>query len=346
MWLRQSDQFDRVTEFLGRRAMLSSARHVMAVVAGSSALVPVMFLIALRRPTPGPCLIGAFAAAFTIGMTAFWLTRWPTRRQSEVTVSAGTVLIAVWSLTQPTATGAVLTSMAAAVTGGYIAFFHSSRLLLFNFLAALIMAVSGSMRMAHDSDLGTAAAAFWLIWFLNLSVPLSIRGMSRAMGSYAMRSEADPLTRLLNRRAFTDAISRQLTDSADSLNLTLLMVDLDDFKRVNYTHGHPAGDRTLLAVAELLRRHSPPTAEICRAGGEEFLIAMISTRQFDVEPIAARLCAAIADLPHDITASIGTTSAALNPENGLTSMIEQLIAAADRAMYSAKRNGGNRVQHA
>jgi diguanylate cyclase (GGDEF)-like protein len=327
--------------------MLRSARHMMAIVAGSSALVPVTFLITLRRPTAGACIIGGFAAAFTIGMTAFWLTRWPTRRQSEVTVSAGTVLIAVWSLTQPTAAGAVLTSMAAAVTGGYIAFFHSSRLLLFNFFAAFVIAVSGSVRLAHDSDPGTAAAAFWLIWFLNLSVPLSIRGMSRAMGSYAMRSEADPLTRLLNRRAFTEAISRQLTThSADNLNLTLLMVDLDDFKRVNDTHGHPTGDRALLAVAELLRRHSPPTAEICRAGGEEFLIAMIGTRQFDVEPMAARLCAAIAELPHDITASIGTTSAALKPGNGLTSIIDQLIAAADRAMYSAKRNGGNQVQHA
>jgi diguanylate cyclase len=326
--------------------MLRSARQTMAVVAGSSALVPVTFLITVPRPTPGACVIGVFAAAFTIGMTVFWLTRWPTRRQSEVTVTAGTVLIAVWSLSQPTATGAVLTSMAAAVTGGYIAFFHSPRLLLFNFVAALIMAVSGSMRVAHDSDPGTAVAAFWLIWFLNLSVPLSIRGMSRAMGSYAMRSEADPLTSLLNRRAFTDAISHQLTGSADTLNLTLLMVDLDDFKRVNDTYGHPAGDRALLAVADLLRRHSPPTAEICRAGGEEFLVAMVSTRQFDVQPMAARLCAAIAELPHDITASIGTTSAALNPQSGMASMIEQLIAAADRAMYSAKRSGGNRVQHA
>jgi diguanylate cyclase (GGDEF)-like protein len=316
------------------------------VVAGSSALVPVTFLITARRLTPGACAIGVFAAAFTIGMTVFWLTRWPTRRQSEVTVTAGTVLIAVWSLSQPTATGAVLTSMAAAVTGGYIAFFHRPRLLLFNFLAALIMAVSGSMRVARDSDPGTAAAAFWLIWFLNLAVPLSIRGMSRAMGSYAMRSEADPLTSLLNRRAFTDAIGRQLTGSADTLNLTLLMVDLDDFKRVNDTHGHPAGDRALLAVADLLRRHSPPTAEICRAGGEEFLIAMVSTPQFDVQPMAARLCAAIAELPHDITASIGTASAALNSQNGMASMIEQLIAAADHAMYSAKRSGGNRVQHA
>jgi diguanylate cyclase (GGDEF)-like protein len=344
--LRQSDQFDRITEFLSRRRVLRSARQIMAVVAGSSALVPVTFLITVRRPTAGACVIGAVAAAFTIGMTVFWLTRWPTRRQSEVSVTAGTVLIAVWSLSQPTATGAVLTSMAAAVTGGYIAFFHSSRLLLFNFAAALIMAVSGSLRVARDSDLGTAAAAFWLIWFINLSVPLSIRGMSRAMGSYAMRSEADPLTSLLNRRAFTDAISRQLTDSAGDMDLTLLMVDLDDFKRVNDTHGHPAGDRALLAVADLLRRHSPPTAEICRAGGEEFLIAMIGARQFDVQPMTARLCAAIAELPHDITASIGTSSAALNPETGLASTIEQLIAAADRAMYSAKRNGGNRVQHA
>jgi GGDEF domain-containing protein len=62
--------------------------------------------------------------------------------------------------------------------------------------------------------------------------------------------------------------------------------------------------------------------------------------------MAARLCAAIAELPHDITTSIGTTSAAVSPVTGLTSMIEQPVTAADRAMYSTKRNGGNRVQHA
>lgn len=326
--------------------MLRPARYIMAIVVGSSALVPLTFLATARRPTTGVGAIGVFSAAFTIGMTALWLTRWPTRRQSEVTVSVGTVLIAVWSLIQPTATGAVLTCMAAAVTGGYIAFFHSLKLLLFNVLVALIIAVLSSLRLAHESDLSTAAAAFWLIWFLNLSVPLSIRGMSRAMGSYAMRSEVDPLTGLLNRRAFTDAVTRQLrTHSAGDLNLTLLMVDIDDFKRVNDTHGHPAGDRALLAVADLLRRHSPPTAAVCRAGGEEFLIAVITTCQFDVEPMAARLCAAIAELPHDITVSIGTTGATLNPVIGPAAVIEQLIAAADRAMYLAKRNGGNRTQH-
>ncbi len=326
--------------------MLRSTRIIMAFVAGSSAPVPVAFLADVRRPTAVAWTIGGFAAAFIIGMTAFWLTRWPTRRQSQLTVSAGTVLIAVWSLAQPTATGAVLACMAAAVTGGYIAFFHSLRLLLFNLVVALVIAVCGSLRLARDSDPGTAAAAFWLIWFLNLSVPLSIRGMSRAMGSYAMRSEADPLTRLLNRRAFIEAINRQLTiRSPANLCLTLIMVDLDDFKRVNDTHGHAAGDRALLAVAELLRAHSPPTAAICRAGGEEFLIAMITTRRCDVEPLAARLCAAIAELPHDITASIGTTSAAIDIVNGPASVIEQLVAAADRAMYLAKRNGGNQAQH-
>jgi diguanylate cyclase (GGDEF)-like protein len=98
-------------------------------------------------------------------------------------------------------------------------------------------------------------------------------------------------------------------------------------------------------VADLLRRHSPPTADICRAGGEEFLIAMITTRPFDVAPLAARLCAAVAELPLDVTASIGTTSATLSALDGSASVVEQLIAAADRGMYLAKRNGGNRTQH-
>ncbi|PRC62787.1 GGDEF domain-containing protein, partial [Mycobacterium sp. ITM-2017-0098] len=68
-------------------------------------------------------------------------------------------------------------------------------------------------------------------------------------------------------RGFADAVRRRLTGTPDAdSHLGLLMVDLDDFKLVNDTHGHAAGDRALQAVADLLRRCSPRDAAICRAG--------------------------------------------------------------------------------
>ena len=319
----------------------------MAIVASSAALVPISFLGGLRWPPVPLIALGVVGAIITIGMTAFWLVRWPTRRQSEAAVTTGVLLIAVWSLAQPTPAVALLACTATAVTGGYIAFFHSTKLLLFNFVVAIAIATTASWRLAEATTAGTAIAAFWLVWFLNLTVPLSIRGMARAMGTFAMRSDADPLTGLLNRRGFARRVSSELVGShpTDS-HLAVVMVDLDDFKLVNDTHGHAAGDRALTAVAELLRQHVPPSAAICRAGGEEFLIAMTNDGSA-TDSIAAQLCTAISALPHDVTASIGTSRTPLDAlqSRDRGSLLDDLIAAADSAMYAAKRNGGNQVQH-
>src|SRR6202020_2341600 len=107
----------------------------------------------------------------------------------------------------------VLSCCALAVTGGYVAFFHNARILTFNVVVAVGLAIVTTLRMAREVNVATAAAAFWLIWFLNLSVPLAIRAITRAMGTYAQRSDEDPLTGLLNRRAFIDAVLDRLSSS-------------------------------------------------------------------------------------------------------------------------------------
>jgi diguanylate cyclase (GGDEF)-like protein len=173
-------------------------------------------------------------------------------------------------------------------------------------------------------------------------------GAARALRVYAIRSDTDPLTGLLNRRAFVETVTRRLAGRGSGRTYaTVVMVDLDDFKRINDTHGHATGDRVLLEVAELLRRHNPPGGAVCRAGGEEFLLAILGERAA-AQATVRRLCDAIAALPHDVTASIGTKSVSSDTVSGSASeaLVEELIAAADHAMYLAKRNGGNRVQHA
>jgi diguanylate cyclase len=175
-------------------------------------------------------------------------------------------------------------------------------------------------------------------------VPLIIWGMSQAMGTYVERAEQDPLTGLL-KRAFTEAVPVRLVDhNAAHTHLAVMMLDLDDFKGINDTHGHSAGDRPLQVVAELLREHSPADAIICRAGGEEFLIALTCTID-DVAPLASLFCGAVARHPSGITASIGTACAELHLLRTVDGghLIEELIALADSAMYAAKRRGGNQA---
>jgi diguanylate cyclase (GGDEF)-like protein len=344
-WWHQPDRFDWTTNFLRERHWLRSAQVIMAVVAGSSALGPVSNLVS-RDPRPGRATVVFVAAAFTIGMTAVWLMRWPTRRQSEVTVLVGVACIAGWSATEPNSAIAALTCTAAAVTGGYVAFFHGPKLHVLNLCVAVAIASVAAVRLDRDAGLATAVTAFWVIWFLNVSVPIAIWGISEAMCRYAIRSDEDPLTGLLNRRGFIEAMTRQLaTRETGATHLTVHMVDLDDFKRVNDTHGHAAGDRVLTEVADLLRNQTPPTATICRAGGEEFLVAMMSHSCTEGASIAPRLCAAISAIPDAVTASIGSTCAALEGigEHAVRHVVEGLIAGVDTAMYAAKRDGGNQV---
>jgi diguanylate cyclase (GGDEF)-like protein len=345
--LHQPDQYEWITTFLRQRGMLRSARIILVVVAGSSALVPLSLLPSQSQAGVVEVITGVVAVTFTVGVTVLWLTRWPTRRQSQAGVVIGALCVAGWSLVQPTAALAALACTAMAVTGGYIAFFHGPKLLLFNGVLAVAVTTAAVLRLANEVNMATAASAFWINTFLNLSVPLGIWGMSRAMGVYALRSEEDALTGLLNRRAFSDAVSNRLANPPPGhTHLAVVMLDLDNFKRINDTHGHLAGDRALRAVAGLLREHTPADAVICRAGGEEFLVTLTSVTS-DVKPVTAQFCAALDGLLPKITASIGTASAELHRLTGpdVAWSIDELIMIADSAMYAAKRRGGNQVHH-
>ncbi|OBG28754.1 hypothetical protein A5764_24445 [Mycobacterium sp. 852002-51057_SCH5723018] len=346
-WLGQPDQFDWITDILRERGIIRSAQWTLAVVSSMTVLVPVTSFLSTRHPTAEIVILDATAAIFILGVSVFWLTRWPNRLQSQTFGVVGALCIAGWSLAQPTVTLAALGCCAMATNGGYIALFHSNRLLVFNVAVAIPVAAVVSAHLAFEADIGTALAALWVISILNLSTPLVMRGMSRAMGTYAVRADQDALTGLLNRRGFTAALTRRLADPrAADTHLIVVMLDLDAFKRVNDTFGHAAGDRALTAVADVLRQRTAPTSVLCRAGGEEFLIAVMSPSP-NADSTSAQLRSAIATLPHQVTASIGTATAEL-PSLGIPDIagfIEKIVDVADTAMYIAKRRGGNQAHH-
>jgi diguanylate cyclase (GGDEF)-like protein len=346
-WLREPDQFDSVSSFLRERGLLVAARAIMVVVAASAALIPISALAFAHHTTTASVLVSIFGSALCLGMASCWLTRWPTRRVSRHSVLLGAGLAAGWSLTQPSPALAALACTAMAVTGGYLAFFHNFGSVLLNGVSAAAIGIVAAVRLARDIDLASAVAAFWIMWLLNLAVPLGVRAVSKAMTHYAIRSDEDSLTGLLNRRAFGETVARRLiaeVRKSPTLHLVVMMIDLDDFKRVNDTHGHATGDRTLLRVAELLRAHMPDEAALCRAGSEEFLVAVTSTAHGAAE-LTTPLCDAVRTHCGDVTASIGVASV----DGGKTrttepgELIDRLIDAADRAMYDAKRNGGDRM---
>jgi two-component system cell cycle response regulator len=157
----------------------------------------------------------------------------------------------------------------------------------------------------------------------------------------------DSLTGLMNRRAFMEAMDRERSRAArHTLPLSLLMLDVDHFKRVNGTHGHDAGDAVLRGIAAVLTKIARKSDFVSRWGGEEFIVALAQTAEAGGRVAAERVRRAIADTPFVLpngeslraTASVGLASAASQIE------FEELVGRADRALYAAKARGRNRVE--
>lgn len=153
------------------------------------------------------------------------------------------------------------------------------------------------------------------------------------------QSLRDPLTGLFNRRRFDAALARELDRANRYQNpLSVLLIDLDGFKQVNDTHGHAAGDRVLVHVANLLRANVRGTDIVARTGGDEFAILLPESNAAAAKGVAAKLTEAIdedvirwGDETLAIGASIGIASCG---DTDTTSAA--LLAEADARMYAAK----------
>jgi diguanylate cyclase (GGDEF)-like protein len=158
----------------------------------------------------------------------------------------------------------------------------------------------------------------------------------------------DPLTRLYNRRSFRDALDREVRRSRRyELGLSLAMLDLDDFKRVNDLYGHLFGDVVLQRVARLVRRSIREADVACRYGGEEIAVILPETERLGAYAVANRIREKIeTSFRDEVTGGRSvpmTLSGGLStyPEDGLEPDV--LVARADEALYIAKRGGKNRI---
>ncbi|OGW51327.1 MAG: hypothetical protein A2V62_05395 [Nitrospirae bacterium RBG_19FT_COMBO_58_9] len=157
----------------------------------------------------------------------------------------------------------------------------------------------------------------------------------------------DPLTGLLNHSAILNALNQELSRAERSLRpVAVLIADLDHFKRVNDTYGHPVGDAVIREAAQRLRESARLYDHVGRVGGEEFLIVAPDCDLDTLQECAERFRTAISDMPFDtpsgpltITVSIGAT--VWSSQNPLTA--ELLRRMADYALYRVKNRGRNGI---
>jgi diguanylate cyclase (GGDEF)-like protein len=157
------------------------------------------------------------------------------------------------------------------------------------------------------------------------------------------QAQTDPLTGLYNHRTFHERLRIALTAASRSHHaVSVLMLDIDDFKRVNDVYGHGSGDEILRALADTLKSAVRASDVVCRLGGEEFAIVMTSRDPEDAERLARRLVEHVSETAFEpagkVTISVGL---ARGPEHAMNP--RELIACAEAAMMTAKARGKNQI---
>jgi diguanylate cyclase (GGDEF)-like protein len=234
-------------------------------------------------------------------------------------------------------------------------------------LSALFNAARYDVGFYGGRIYGLLAASLVLVVLLHENAKLylqlhKLRDSDRAKAAELHRlSVVDPLTGIANRRAFEDALDQEWRRMArHQTALSLLMIDVDYFKRFNDSYGHVAGDQCLRAVAQALAGRARRAGEMAaRYGGEEFAVLLPHTEIAAAGKLAGVIVESVREraIPHRasevapyVTVSIGVASIADLPasagafaRDGGTTAATVLIEAADQALYRAKTGGRNRV---
>jgi two-component system, cell cycle response regulator len=196
----------------------------------------------------------------------------------------------------------------------------------------LIARVGVALRLKHERDR------------LRLTVEEAQR---RARAAQEM-SMTDALTNLLNRYGLQRALTRERAEARRYARpLSCLMIDVDDFKAINDTHGHAAGDAALIEIGRILTEAIRGSDVVCRYGGDEFTVLMPETNLEGAVALAEKIRdAASAQLFGDSERNFKLTVSIGAAELGETESGNDMLARADEALYRAKESGRNRVEAA
>ncbi len=209
------------------------------------------------------------------------------------------------------------------------------------------LVVFGFLRMTpwryHFMEIGLVMEASLLGLALVSRMRLG-RKARREAEHMAMR---DALTGLLNRRGFADIATPAWADTGlPRQPLSLVMLDIDHFKRINDHHGHDTGDRVLVAMAEVLAQQCRSGDQVARWGGEEFIVLLPGASLAQAVGLAERLRQAVGQMEIAAGSERLPVSISLGvAERQQHARLDDLINEADRLLYSAKRGGRNRVAH-
>jgi diguanylate cyclase (GGDEF)-like protein len=186
----------------------------------------------------------------------------------------------------------------------------------------------------------------WKLTPLTIKLSLANLGLRETLREQATR---DQLTGLFNRHYLAEFLPRE-TDRArrNGMPLAVAMLDIDNFKLFNDSHGHDAGDEVLKAMGTMLANAARARDIVCRYGGEEFLLALPECTPMEAQARLQQICS---ELKQATFVFKGQSLPTVMVSVGLAQMsdelasADELITAADQALYAAKKAGRDRIEH-
>ena len=348
------DAYDTVVRSLDDSGVSTLVRLCVGISILVVAVAATLLLVVEGGPPTNlrrAILIADNIAALVIAVSWLASRQWPSRRTSLIRVMLLAVLFAISLLVihQPLV-GLVGTCCYAALAA-YVALFHNTRMLaaVLAFSGVIVAILFVQVIMRGEGLLGAFICCIAVLSIF--TVPFGQQIAVHVLSDDVAESDHDPLTRALNRRGlergFTGLV-RKLRGGQVPPHVAVLVLDLDDFKNINDTYGHGVGDEILRDVVRAVRNVVAPKALVARTGGEEFAVVSDVGGHDELHRLGDGVRDAVATSTpnYPVHASVGACIVTAWPVATTVDMLDTALAAADAAMYKAKRAGGNRVEWA
>ncbi|MUM18521.1 GGDEF domain-containing protein [Mycobacterium sp. CBMA271] len=346
-WWNSPTRYDLVVSYLSARSLVGALRLVVGGCAGALAIVPFV----MQYSPLGPQTVfwrSIDIVAALIG--AFWMLRWwlgPLPRERESAVFAVTSVAAIWigCFADSDHVTGMFGLAALSLMAIYICAFHGARLITLYLVTSLPGLAIMAIIVAVQHGWAVALAKSIISAALMIGVPPIIHFAQLVLTNDAAAAGIDQLTGLRNRRGFDDQSTALVTAARSrEAELSAIMIDLDRFKKINDLFGHTVGDQVIVATAARIEEIAGDSAVVGRLGGEEFCVMVIAPAP-QAQTLAERIRAGVESVvAAPVTGSVGVATAQPLASAARGSVVACLVTDADHAMYSAKRNGGNRVE--
>jgi diguanylate cyclase (GGDEF)-like protein len=355
-WWNSPVDYAAQVQYFAKRSMADAIRVMIGVGNG----LTVVTSLAILLPWAGPdrLVVSRLVVASFAVLVMAWVIRWCFRPWPSLPVSRAFVIscdigITTLALYEPTWLSGLYGFNAFTQLSVYLLFFDGPKFLALHTLWIMASTAVFVMRAAAETHFDGVlfAASILAVTAPALAAPVGIQFGIRTLRNDANESVTDPLTGLLNRRGLHLHFAELLSDHHPSgEHLALMVADLDRFKEINDTFGHPIGDDVLIRTARRIESAVRGSALVARIGGEEFVVIDVTERG-DTQRTAEQVrCAIAARADHaPVTASIGVTHVELGiftaPEADPIALLDISLSRADQAMLDAKRKGGNNTVH-